>query len=344
MRGRERVRGAQLHGDLPDSEEEEKSKEVPDVSEEADGEGEGDGGGEVIAVLCSDIHLRHTCPVSRAEKDNWYEVQAGYLKQLGDLANKHEVPIVCAGDIFHKWNSCPELINFAMVKLPKMYAVPGQHDLPFHNYDDIKKSAYWSMVQSGRVIDIKANEPLKISDNLTLHPFPYGFVPIQPNNKKGKGVQLAVIHRYIWMEGKGYPGAPEETRLSNTLPQLKGYDVAVFGDNHSGFFKGKVLNCGGFMRQKSDEKDYKPMVGLLMNDGSINVHYLDVKKDKWEDKVVDALTKDPNTLQHFEELVELLQESGEVVLDFGAILHRHIRKLKVSPDVREVILKSLEGK
>ena len=52
---------------------------------------------------------------------------AGYLGQLAGLAaghgerttfyNGHPVPVICAGDIFDRWNAPAELINFALAYL-----------------------------------------------------------------------------------------------------------------------------------------------------------------------------------------------------------------------------------
>ena len=50
------------------------------------------------------------------------------LEQIRDLQKEFDCPVICAGDIFDKWNSPPELINFAYDNLPEIYAIPGQHD------------------------------------------------------------------------------------------------------------------------------------------------------------------------------------------------------------------------
>lgn len=96
----------------------------------------------VIAVLCSDIHLCHTCPPARSNEPNWYDAMARTLDELAGIASHYYVPILCAGDVFDRWNSPPELINFAIKHLPPMHCIPGQHDLPNHSLEDIRRSAY----------------------------------------------------------------------------------------------------------------------------------------------------------------------------------------------------------
>ena len=48
-------------------------------------------------------------------------------------------PECLRANIYTKW---PELINWAIKHLPPMLAVPGQHDLPYHDYKELGRSAY----------------------------------------------------------------------------------------------------------------------------------------------------------------------------------------------------------
>ena len=100
----------------------------------------------IIAIFAADLHLSLKAPIWRSTEQDWFEAMLRPLVELRTLATLHNCPIVYAGDIFDKWNSPPELINFAIEHLPKGHAIPGQHDLPLHNYEDIRKSAYWTLV------------------------------------------------------------------------------------------------------------------------------------------------------------------------------------------------------
>src|SRR5688500_1062308 len=95
---------------------------------------------EPIAILCADLHLTMKQPACR-DDDDWMKTQAGYLSQLKMLQKSETMgpvlPILCAGDIFDKWNAPPELIHFALEHLPDgMICVPGQHDLPNHRMEE----------------------------------------------------------------------------------------------------------------------------------------------------------------------------------------------------------------
>lgn len=253
----------------------------------------------VIAILCSDLHLRMKRPPCRSDQVDWFAVMRFYLQQLKKVAKKHDSPIICAGDIFDKWNSPAELIAFALKELPDgMYCIPGQHDLPAHNYGEMKRSAYGCLVEAGKIVDLKAptdgigkyvatpnaKDP---RTSLYVHGFPWGHEIKPPNPLENEhDIQLAAIHAYCWTKGHLYPGADESTSIGAYRKQLIGYNAAVFGDNHKGFRavvgNTDILNNGGFIRMKSDELDYTPSIGLLHEDGSIKRALLDTSIDVFE--------------------------------------------------------------
>lgn len=297
----------------------------------------------VVAICCSDIHLSLKAPLARSGEPDWLEAQGRPMSQLHDLVDEYDVPIFCAGDIFDRWNSPPELINWAIVTLPKMYAIPGQHDLPLHNMSHIKKSAYWTLVEAGILEPLSGRKIISGSKIIAVHAFPWGF-PIQPPEENHPDtITMAVIHRYVWKKGHSYPTAPEENRLGAFRKELKGYDVAIFGDNHKGFLaragKTTVFNCGGFMRRKSDEIDYKPQVGLLYDDGSIEPHYLDCSADIITETASAKTVEDDMELKDFLEELTRLQDSS---LDFEDAMKEALEKKKPKPAVKKLILEAME--
>jgi len=297
---------------------------------------------EVVGILCSDIHLSLKPPISRAGEPDWFKAMARPLREITELASSREYacPILCAGDIFDKWNSPPELINFAIANLPKMYAVPGQHDLPLHNYQDIHKSAYWTLVEAG-VIENLDPEELPLNAGFYIYPFPWGH-PITPPSSEDE-MKVAVVHQYIWMDkATSYPGAPEENKLTEGPVNMGGYDVMIFGDNHKGFLTQKgnctVLNCGGFMRRNADQIDYKPHVGLLLSDGSVKLHYLDISEDIIEAKGPIIDIGEDMELQEFMSELMSLEES---TLNFEEAMEQTLKKIKPNKAVKNLILEAM---
>lgn len=315
---------------------------------------------EPIAILCSDLHLSIKQPACRA--DDWLSVQRDYLLQVKDLActvkerwlgngnvTGRAIPILCAGDIFDRWNAPPELIRFALEHLPDgMICVPGQHDLPNHSFQEIHRSAYGVLLEAGKIqcaathrrTEVPSRSHLSIG-NWNIYGFAWG-EEIAPHASGGWRPSLALCHQYVWTVEASYPGAPEAAHLAQFAEPLKPYKVAVFGDNHKGFLKKlktgtTVLNCGGFIRRKSDEIDYQPHVGILRVDGMVELHKLDTSKDQFRTPEEMASAVEVDMIGFVEELSRL----GEHGLDFRESVRRAADSMDLPGAVKEKVLKCL---
>lgn len=224
-----------------------------------------------LAVLCSDLHLRETVPRSRAEPD-WYEVMAKQLDILRISAISLEVPIICAGDVFDKWNPSAELVNFAIKHLPRMYAIPGQHDLRYHAYSERDRGAYGALCAAGNIIDLPANEWRRIpgylgsGPSLNVWAMPWGQYEF-PTSRENLDFTLGVLHQYRWSNANNkHPMAEDSSKLESLFP---GLDALLIGDNHIPWELPGILNHGGFIPQNSDQKDHRPGYGVLYADRHI---------------------------------------------------------------------------
>ena len=300
-----------------------------------------------IAVLLADIHLSHNPPVARTAESDWYAAQDRILKQVCDLQKQMGVPVICAGDIFDKWNVTPELINWAIDHLPKMLAVPGQHDLPLHRFEDVAKSAYCTLEKAGVIVtpDVLAHPVALVNPvaNADVYGFPWGVEIKKPPVPKDGRFAVAVVHSYCWTTDCGYPGAPMENNLTGWARKLKGYSVAVFGDNHQGFFAKPggctVYNCGCLIPRKSDERHLGSSVGLLFSDAHVERRDLDTTEDKWLDVADEALATESVGLEEF---LEELGQLNFADLDFKEAVTRYVRDNGVSKSVEKVLLEVLE--
>lgn len=324
----------------------------------------------LVAITAADLHLSGKPPLFRSNEEDWLKTQRDYLLQLDNLCciatiknplgffgGKDEddyvdvrVPCLIPGDIFDKWNVSHETVNLALGSLPrKTIGVPGNHDLPNHRLEEMGRSAYGVLVEAGRITNLKPNEPLVLEGAcpIRLHGFPYG-VELKPLEKPNDFyLEIALVHTYIWNRDTGYPGAPEEQRLSAYKDKFHGYDVVLFGDNHKplqwNLDRDKpgpsVLNCGGFMVRKSDERNHRPSVGLIYSDGTIARHYLDINQDKYLDAEELVTTLDSIGGAGF---IESLLELGDCALNFGETIKRLLDREKVNSRVKDLILKALE--
>lgn len=296
----------------------------------------------VVAIYCSDIHLCSKPPLFRSAEPDWYEAMARPLRQLKELSVSYNVPIICAGDVFDRWNPPPELINFALTNLPVMYSIPGQHDLPMHSYTDIKKSAYWTLVYSGTLNHLEPGKSVTIN-NIRLHPFPWGFEVTPLQDPHDLLLEVAVIHAYIWTKKTGYHGAPQGKRAGRWREKLAGYDGVVFGDNHNPFIislgdgRGSIVNTGGFMVRKSDDR-HKPGVVLLHNSGAVSRYELDISNDKYLDSPEAAVILEG--LGRTDDFLSELSSLTDTALNFAEYVRRHSNELPVS--VKKIVLAALE--
>ena len=300
----------------------------------------------IKAVLVSDIHLSEKPPTFRSPEPDWFSAMSRPLKELDRLAADHNVPIICAGDVFDRWNSSAKLINFAIEHLPKMYSICGQHDLPNHSYNQIESSAYWTLCQSGIITNIENSNPIETRNGVMIHGFHWN-QPIESFDSSDICIHLAVIHKYIWKsKNTSYHDAPEQNHIKNIIKKLKGFDAAVFGDNHKGFLirskngSPTILNNGGFIRRAKDQVDYDPTVGLLFSDGSIKRHKLDCSKDKVRSYSAEELKKETAEI-NTEDFIQELQDLGSDSLDFEKSIRLYCELNNIDESVFKTVVECI---
>jgi DNA repair exonuclease SbcCD nuclease subunit len=298
---------------------------------------------EVIAIACADIHLSHLPPIARAKEPSWYRAMARPLVEITKLQERYNnCPVLCAGDIFHHWKSPPELINFAMASINRWIAIPGQHDIPFHNPYNLEKSAFWTLVEADRisVAGLKEqSEEIKYSTCITVDGFAWGVKvsePYAPCN-----LNIALVHKYVSVGSRTeYQGAPKEVRIH--VNDYEGYTVVIFGDNHIAwdFKEGNTTfwNCGSLMRRNSDQINHKPRVGLIHPDGTVTSHYLDISQDVFT-PVEEPKRAEIEGLSDFLSALTNLERSDP---DFPAAIRQVLKEKSVSPEVEQILLKAIE--
>ncbi len=281
----------------------------------------------VVAILLADIHLQLNPPACRREEPDWFGTMARTLEEISLLSVNHSVPILCAGDVFDRWNSPAELIHFAIEHLPDMFGIPGQHDLPLHRYDLMHRSAYGTLSSVGNITDLAPGEPRNVGRHLVVQGFPWGTTLEPCSLPQTDALNVALVHSFLWL-GKetGYPGAPESGRVNASKKNYLGWDAVVYGDNHKGFnieVEGvSVLNCGTVFRRTTSEEGYRPYVGLLRSSSYIDLHYLDIEQDVLvASEAPEKWSPDAN----LSDFVESLQALGGDPLDFRAAMGRAIR-------------------
>lgn len=321
----------------------------------------------VIAIACSDLHLSHKPPTARGGEPDWYAAMARPLDELRALAEKHSATILYAGDIFDKWDQPPEMINWAIDHLPKGISVPGQHDMPYHDPSLMHKSAYTTLVLAGVLQDVSSrrlsdgtyvtnyvaieNEDAARSLKAVVAGFEWGAPGCSTFIARNSYSEIALVHRYVWMDGGGHPGAAPEAHVSHVLPEFTGYNLVICGDNHRrGIHTMRIenrtatlVNCGCFMRRKADEIDRVPSVLLIYQSGECRWHDLNCEED------IIASIAEPQAVPErtpdmlIEQFVETLSLITTERCSFRDAVHAYLREhtTTVSPRVAEIILQAI---
>lgn len=303
---------------------------------------------DVAAICVADIHLSLNPPLWRSNESDWFAAMKRSLDEIVFLQKEYDCPVLCAGDIFHKWNSLPEVVNFAIDNLPdKMYCIPGQHDLPLHNLDDIEKSAYWTLVQAGKITNI--NDLINIaSSEITLYGTPFG-KKIKPITHESTFLQIAVVHEYTWIKGHSYPGASKDSLLGYKAvlyhdQKWKGYDIVIYGDNHKGFQATNnkkttwFWNCGSLMRRNSDQINYNPRIGIIYKDGTMAPQHLQLHNEKYLEISDEHIGED---LIDLKQLIRELEKLDSNDLDFREMMEQHLKKNNINKSICNIILKAM---
>lgn len=301
---------------------------------------------DVAAISIADIHLSPFPPPARSKERSWYSAMDRSLGQLSDLCHEHfNPPVLIAGDIFDSWRRAPaELINFAISRLPdNCYAVPGNHDLPYHDYKNLKKSPFWTLVKADKLQLLKPT-PTNIGA-LSIYGFGHGQEVTPPQLTHSLALNVAVVHAYIWKRDFSYHNPNDQDHFTIWQKKLKGYDIAIFGDNHKGFFAAsetglKIVNSGTFMRRISDEIKYKPFAALIRECGLVEKFYFDTSKDVME-RQESSVKEDLSSLD-LNPFIHELTQRNDTSLDFKEELRRAVIKETVSRRAREIVLETIE--
>ena len=241
-----------------------------------------------ILLALGDVHIRHTTPVSRAEKD-WYAVMTARFQQL--KAKQHElgmVPILVAGDLVDRFNLPSSVVTWALENIPRLYSCVGQHDLDNWQYESRLRGTYGALVKARIVTDLPAEQWTTIPGETPIHVWslPWGFNSVPETLPDG--IKVAAIHRYLWSTDKNkHMGAEENSRVTSLAGLLPMFNCLVTGDNHCQFRAGKVHNSGSLFSTTSAQIKHIPSLCVLYNDGTSEAVPFPEEK-AWQDSVTEV--------------------------------------------------------
>jgi hypothetical protein len=304
-----------------------------------------------IALAISDVHLSHKPPVWRSCEPDWYAAQRRVFDEINELANNLEndneinPPLLVAGDLFHKWNSPPKLINFAIDQFKRFdtIAIPGQHDLPNHLDDGMEMSPYETLIKAGAICDVdKRSQEIPMSFKYTV--VGYGWNTREVIRKDNN--HIALVHQYVWMEQCSFRGAPNTRNVKPVAEALGKPKLIISGDNHIPFWHRptRIYNCGSLMRLNRNQLNHLPRVGIIYSDYSVIPYYLETHRDKYMNiSDVNKLVDDAIDRDNVDEFLAELATMGRGGLDFLVAVRRYVDRAGVQKATKRLIEMIMSG-
>lgn len=293
-------------------------------------------------MIVGDMHLRDDQPKCRIK--NFVETQIEKFRWLKKTWVALERPhIIQTGDLFHKWNSNPFVINMALSHLPPMITIPGNPGK--HNYfteegfDRDALSIMKSSRENWRVLTPDHNkEPnewfrrsigvtSKTSVEISITPMFWGepVIPKAPETMAmGGSFKILLTHQMVEYE---------DNRLLMEAA-INGYDLVCSGHNHQPFVqhyeKSSLCNAGSFTRQTASET-HNPVIWLYyakrreLVSVSVPIDVEDLTRTH-----IDSVEERNNKLEEF--VSYLVSSDATVTINFKANLLDFLNKNKETLD------------
>ena len=313
-------------------------------------------------MIISDLHLRDDQPTCRM--DDFWEVQIRKLKWINKEWKRLARPdILCAGDVFHKAKPSPKLLTTALEFLPGrlcrrgasgvdklIYTIPGNHDLPNHNINQLNESGLAPLAVTERISSL-IKRPVHLYKNINehhsenvadIHPFPFGSKPLPlSENLSSKDADkrryVALAHLFTYKDRKPWADC-KSPPCAKVLDLFRGYDLVITGDNHQSFThqnkrKQLLVNPGCMSRQNLNEIDYKPSIYLwYAEENRVEQKEIPIEKNVFSDEHIKHQKEREKRECAF---VESLSADYEVSLSFEENLKRFAEN---NPDVPDSVM------
>lgn len=294
------------------------------------------------AILVSDLHIREKSPVCRT--DNFIKTAERKYQWLSELQQEHKCPILCGGDVFDHWRPSPWLMAWALRNLPdNIITIPGQHDLPAHNLENIDRSGIQVLSDAGCIQLLKSSEDICEVGKYQLFGYPWG---VGWTSEGWCSKKIALIHYGVYEDKPHYPGAENTggTAIS-VIKKMPGFDLIVSGDNHLSFTckvgNRLLVNPGSFMRTTAAQADFKPSVYLWYADtNTVERVFVPIEKDVICRDHIDSIEERDERLEAF---ISRLDNNIEISVSYRENIKAYLAKNNIPKAVIDIIWRSMEN-
>lgn len=233
-------------------------------------------------IFFSDFHIRNDRPLCRPPKENFLKTQRLKLEWILEQSKKYRAVLCFAGDLFHTSSPSYACVNMLIETLLENeeaidVAIPGNHDLPYHNPKLINESAY-GLCKNCKVISTHDG-----GDS-----FEYCFE--DPNTEK----KIKILHQYTYKNTAPVWADSSVKSASELLNENGRYDLIVTGDNHKGFVvksgRRYLINPGCVTRSTSIDIKYKPRIYLWdATKNTVKPLFIPLRYELNSDRMIDEI-------------------------------------------------------
>ena len=286
-------------------------------------------------LITADWHIRATRPRCRIDND-WIETQKNALDQIVKIAKEKEAIVTVVGDLFHSISDtsfeCVQMIQKTADKLSELYILAGNHDLPYHSSENIRKSAIGILLNSQNIFPIKK--------------YFEGFECSASNfdEKDEKDASIVFKHILCFPDAKSIPPNVDALTAKELLSEFPNAKWIFTGDYHHNFHyehNGRhVVNPGCLLRQVSDMKDYQCGIYFVDTDKEIVEFIPIIDKEQFVDDTY-ILEQDERE-KRIEKFVDKLKDTKNISLDFVENVSNAIISNNLDDDIKNMIEELME--
>lgn len=286
-------------------------------------------------LLTADWHIRGDRPRCRIDED-WIESQRQDIQAVVDIARREKVDEAWVlGDLFHQPRAATEAVNMVLVGLKDLrevcpvYILPGNHDLPYHDYGNLEQSSLGIVLKS--FPELRTREEPR---GLTLAAAPFGLDPVDPHS------DVWATHQLTFENDETKPPMAGGKIAQDLLDEAPGVHVVVTGDYHRGYvYTGedgrRVITPGCLNIQAADMVDYKPRVYIWDTaTDQVTPHYLPLNSVAI---VTDYLAAEKARDERMDRCLEVATAAASVTLSFTDNLKAAAEGQGTTPGVKGII-------
>lgn len=291
-------------------------------------------------LLTADWHIRGDRPRCRIDED-WIESQRQDIQAVVDVARREKVDEAWVlGDLFHQPRAATEAVNMVLVGLKDLreacpvYILPGNHDLPYHDYGNLEQSSLGIVLKS--FPELRTRED---TSGLTLAAAPFGLDPVDPH------ADVWATHQLTFENAETKPPMAGGKIAQDLLDEAPNVRVVVTGDYHRGYvYTGsdgrRVITPGCLNIQAADMDNYKPRVYIWDTaTDQVTPHYLPSNSAA---VVTDYLAAEKERDERMDRCLEVATSAASVTLSFTDNLKAAAEGPETSPGVKGIINEVLD--